>query len=227
MNLEKNPLIQVSYQTPLLDVMKHFAKGVHRLAVEQDSRIVNIISQMDVLQFLSSVSSSFEPVISKQLGEIGLSALGLMKKTWLFNEKMRVLDVLKCMKEENISGGAVIDHTGKIVWNFSASDLVVLNETNFAWITLPVREFLHRIHNGILKTPITCRVNDELELVLLKLKAHKVYRIHLVNEYMRPIGVLTLTDIIRFFLPESATEVLQPPLKESTEMTEVCSVYMK
>jgi len=223
----KNPLILVSYETKLADVMVHFAKGVHRLAVEENSVVVNVISQTDVVRYLSSISSSLDPVINKQLVEIGLPALGAMKNTWIFNERMRVLDALKYMKDENISGGAVIDQTGKIVSNFSASDLVGITEANFAWITLPVLQFLQRIHHGVLKAPVTCRVDDKLEFVLLKLSAYKVYRIYLVNDTFQPNGVLTLTDIIRFFLPDFASSGIGMPkeilLPEFTATTEVSS----
>lgn len=43
-------------------------------------------------------------------------------------------------------GVAVVDTHGRMVANFSASDLVGLNENNFHLLTLPVMEFLTRMH---------------------------------------------------------------------------------
>ena len=44
------------------------------------------------------------------------------------------------------SGIAVVDKHNRIVANFSASDLIGLNEDNFHLLQLPVKEYLTRVY---------------------------------------------------------------------------------
>ncbi len=49
-----NPFARVSYEASILDALKAFGAGLHRLAVTQDgpSNVVKMVSQMCLLQFL-------------------------------------------------------------------------------------------------------------------------------------------------------------------------------
>jgi len=199
----KDPFFTVKYDTPISDVLTQFSKGIHRLAVHDAGRIANVVSQIDVLELVASSGTYLGTPLNKPLAEVGLGALGLMKKTWILRDDMKVIDVLRNLKDAGVSGAPVVDKRGIMVCNFSASDLVGLTEENFGWINLPVKEYLNRIHQGKPKPPVTCTVDDKLEFLLLKFSVHKVHRVYLVNENLHPIGVVTLTDLMNFFLPET------------------------
>ena len=49
-----NPFARVSYEASILDALKAFGAGLHRLAVTQDgpSNVVKMVSQMCLLEFL-------------------------------------------------------------------------------------------------------------------------------------------------------------------------------
>jgi len=50
--------------------------------------------------------------------------------------------------------------------------------------------------------PVCCRLQATVEDVILKLSVHRVHRIYVVNDSMKPIGIITLTDIMQFLLAE-------------------------
>jgi len=48
--------------------------------------------------------------------------------------------------------------------------------------------------------PVVVRSWETVEHVLLKIHVHNVHRVWVVNEKQNPVGVISLTDLIRFFL---------------------------
>jgi hypothetical protein len=54
------------------------------------------------------------------------------------------------MRDNNMSGIAVVDSSKKILTNFSASDLLGLKEDQFTMLALPVGDYLHKTHGFVL-----------------------------------------------------------------------------
>jgi len=94
----------------------------------------------------------------------------------------------------------VVDAQGALILTISASDFRGIEISNFADILLPVGDFLAK-SRGPAFTPanVTCKATDSLHDVLAKLLANKVHRVWIVNAAYLPIGVITLTDIIKKF----------------------------
>jgi len=102
-----------------------------------------------------------------------------------------------------LSAVAVVDFHGRLVSNFSGSDLLGLNESNFPRLALPVQQFLCGMY-GIPKAPVYVKDSDSVEMVLLKMVVHQVHRVYVVRPSMIPTGVISMTDLMQFFIAESS-----------------------
>lgn len=110
--------------------------------------------------------------------------------------------------QEKISALAVVDRdSGRLLANFSASDLMVICRSNsFAYIQgivgesisdlrLPVLLFLQKYaQNGF--PPISSENDLTIDQLLNILHSEKVRRIWITNPQKQPVGVLSLSDIL-------------------------------
>jgi len=118
---------------------------------------------------------------------------------------------------------AVVDSTGSIVNTLSGSDIKVsLGKNIFADLNLPLPEFLaksneyfkrvrsrtgtnqppealltHLWHSDVQHShPVVATMSETLESVLNKLNDNHIHRLFVVDAANRPIGVLSLCDLI-------------------------------
>jgi CBS domain-containing protein len=190
---QQDPLKFVSPNSSLEEAAKWFALGIHRLAVMDDNRIVNVISQSDLIRFLATAGVYIGSKILKPIDQIGLQTKGVNS----VSEDMTVYETIKFMKEKSLSGVPIVDQNNRIVANFSGTDLLGLTDTNFPMLNLPVKEYLQQFY-GFPKPPVCVQKSDTLELALLKMVVHEVHRVYIVNQSMRCEGVLSATDLIQF-----------------------------
>jgi len=191
---ERNPFHRITKRTHLLDIMRIFAQGVHRVAIMEGSAFVNVISQSDIIRFLSMKGKLFGDNMKMSLDLIGLSFLGVCT----VSQDLNTLKALSIMRKLRVSGIGIVDHEGKLTGNLSASDLMGLKENNFHLLTSPILIFLEKIHHEI-KAPVFVFPSESMQSLLLKFVIHNVHRVYIVDQKMIPIGVVTMTDIIKWW----------------------------
>jgi len=110
----------------------------------------------------------------------------------------------------NVSGVAVVDSAGKLVGNTSAKDLklFMLDRGNLSLDQL-IMEYLSAIRQRELVNEVhpSCSVTVSASIghVIELMHATKYHRVFVVDPNMRPIGVLSVTDILRFACADQAT----------------------
>jgi len=193
-----NPFETITLETRLREAVDILSRGVHRLAVVENGTLLNILSQWDILLLVMARISFLGTAVEKTLSEAKLVAdnFNLM---YSVPEDAGVVDVLKYLNDNCVSGVPLTDETGKITGNFSVTDVLNLTSTNFPLLALPTNEFLFRIY-GFIKPPVVCRKTDTVENVLLKFACFGIHRVYVVDESFCPIAVITLTDIMQFLL---------------------------
>jgi len=198
---QTDPLYTISAKASLMEAVKLFAREIHRLAVVDDTtpehHIANIISQSDIVSLLASRGVYLGSKMEKSIVHAGITPLGVCTVL----DDVNVVAALRYMRDYRVNGVGVVDKAGRLISNFSASDLLGLTADNFGLLVLSVKEYLTRIH-GFSKPPVYCTQSDSVELLLLKFAMHKVHRVYIVDKQMMPIGVITLTDIMQFLLVE-------------------------
>jgi len=196
MNLSKgDPFQTITPDTLLREAVSLLSTGIHRLAIVENGNLVNVLSQWDVLMLVLATVSFLGTAIEKPVLDAGLICSGVQTVA----DNTDVVDVIKFMNDCNLSGVPLVDSTGKISGNFSATDLLNLTSLNFPLLSLTVRDFLFRV-TGFVKPPIVCKTTDTVETVLLKMACYGVHRVYVIDEYFYPTGVISLTDVMKFLM---------------------------
>lgn len=217
----------------------------HRVALYDatGTALTAIVSQSDVCRHLSSKqatssssSSSSSPAALGKLGEKTVEEVGWASRGPVVSVTPETSSVsaLRTMRERGIAGVAVVDSkTGKLIGNFSATELRAITADHLGALALPVAEMLalehglefwgidhsapeaapalehsskfaraahrrrSRLGGDVGQEIAACAPGDTVASVLRKLAERGLHRLYVVDGESRPVGVVTLTDILR------------------------------
>jgi len=205
---DRTPFMPISTDSSLLEAMWLMNKNnhVYRLIVvdPEEPKVVNILTQSHLVKLLHDNLEKLGDIANKTIEE-----LGLHKEKKLVSVRLTdsALDAFRLIRKHNISAVPVIGIDGLIVGNISVKDArVVVSEKNpsaFQRILSPIKDFLVDIVKAkldIVPSAIICRINDTLATVIKKLVENKIHRVWIVNDGLKPIGVVSLTDVIDAFV---------------------------
>nr|XP_043618320.1 SNF1-related protein kinase regulatory subunit gamma-1-like [Erigeron canadensis] len=198
-----------SFLTMLLLLSKYRMKSIPVVDLG-DKKIENIITQSAVFHMLEECADLqwFKSWGSKKLYELGLP---LMKHTRIIKveEDEPVLQAFKIMQEKGVGGVPVVANGGnKAIGNISIRDVQYLLMTpdiykDYRSITAKnfltaVKSYLEENHkeSPLMSGMITCKKDDTLKDVIMKLDSMKIHRIYVVDEEENLVGLITLRDII-------------------------------
>lgn len=198
-----------TFLTMLLLLSKYRMKSLPVIDLGE-GKIENIITQSSVVHMLAECAGLhwFENWGTKKLFELGLP---IMKPDRLVkvSEGEPVLNAFQLMRKKGIGGLPVVDASGKrAVGNISIRDVQYLlnaldiyndyrsiSSKNFL---TAVRSYLeeHQEASPMLRGVITCKRDDTIKDIILKLDSEKIHRIYVIDEEENLEGVITLRDII-------------------------------
>eukprot|EP00882_Tetradesmus_deserticola_P002977 GHRQ01003161.1.p1 GENE.GHRQ01003161.1~~GHRQ01003161.1.p1 ORF type:complete len:423 (+),score=182.98 GHRQ01003161.1:682-1950(+) len=123
---------------------KHIVTGtVHRVAIyDSQFRITNIISQTDIIKFISMNKDELGELASKTAAELGWASRPVVT----VGPDVSAIEAMLLMNERQISALAIVDGVGKIIGNFSVSEMRTIMAEHFGALALPVGEFLALEH---------------------------------------------------------------------------------
>jgi len=182
----------------LRKAVEALAKGVQRIAVVENGSVVNVVSQWDILMLVLSRLSFLGTPLERSLEEAKLVGKDF-NLLYSLPETTSTIEAVKYLHNNAISGVPLVDSFGRITMNFSTTNLLNLTPVNFPWLALPVTEFLYKIY-GFIKPPIVCRRTDTVESVLVKFACFCIHRVYVVDDAFHPVAVITLTDILQYFM---------------------------
>ena len=115
----------------------------HRLGFfDQTGNVTNIISQSDIIAYLASRASDLGPIASESIESLKLAKPNVE----CVEPQVSAIRAMQIMKEKGVSSLGVLNHEGKIIGNFSASDFRSLQSEHFGSLALPLAEFLALSH---------------------------------------------------------------------------------
>ncbi len=185
----------VYLHNPATEVIDIFARGVHRTAlVNEDGQVVGIVSQSNVVTELAKHLHMGE---LKELGNRSIASLGLGKQAvTTISDHDSVLQALHRLDHTGFSALAVVHRNGRMCGNFSASDLRGLTQEQFPGFLRTVQDFLE-LHSPKSLAPVVVHAEASLSTVVHQLSGHHLHRVWVVDGDYKPIGVVSLTDIMR------------------------------
>ncbi|KAF9113691.1 hypothetical protein BGX27_000962 [Mortierella sp. AM989] len=107
---------------------------------------------------------------------------------------------LQKMSTTHASSVAVVDSNGALVAEMSAADLRGINPSRIQDLVKPVLVYLKASQEGELKRPLSCKTQFSLGQLLSGLVLSHAHRSWLVDEEDRPIGCITLSDILSILI---------------------------
>lgn len=191
----RDPYIPVYEENPFSMVVEIFANGIHRTPlVNKENKVIGMCSQSSVLALLADNLHMGE---LKQVGERQISDLGLgVSPVTSVKEEETVLTALHKLDAKAYSALAVVDSTGKLSGNFSASDMRGMFVEHFPSFLQPVHEFLDAHSPGSNSPQVVMKDATLLDTVKM-LRDNKLHRVWVVDADYKPAGVVSLTDIMR------------------------------
>jgi len=189
-------------ETDIQTLFKTFSSGVHRVLLtyesEGKSRILQNLSQYDVLRFLF-----FEKLLNETYLQKTLEELEVIKRPVICeNIHSTLKEVINNMVKNNVSAVILEESKDKAITTFSASDLKYIQEDTLKQLDkIEVGHYLKNIRHRV-KSLITVTQSTTLEETLKRLILSHVHRLWEVDENKIPTGVISLTDIFKFLAEE-------------------------
>jgi len=199
----------IKLSSPMTDVIRMFGKSVHRSPVlSEDGKLMNYLTQTELLQFLAQ-----SMYLLGDTAALSVEALGLCN----FNKVIAVkgtdvvLDVVKLLSANSISAVPVVDDYGRLLANFSLSNLKGLKRETFSELLLPISDYLQlqriketetfiSVDTNKALRPQTCKATDTFEATVYKIVSTRVHRLWVVDDQMKVIGVISVGDLFPPFL---------------------------
>lgn len=215
-----DPVVTIKSHQPLADAVQLMvANRCHRVVVvDNEDKFVNFITQSRVLKVLSTVFGAV-PEAHRSILELGIAGIAI-KDVAHISDKERAFQAFRLMRKKNVSGVAVIDEHGHVAGNISVNDLKLLEfDLKFLnMLGLPVKEYLEVLNepqtvhqectsvrisslrrflkNNASRPVLTCSLDDTLAGVVCTMNHYNVHRIFVENELGKPIGVLSMLDLL-------------------------------
>jgi len=206
----RNPFKPVTLKSSLWEVACILSGDDHRVAVVDDTgKCTSIVSQSNFIKFFENHKAELGGELDQTVDEVGFP----LKKVITVPATETALNAFKTLDKFRISGlGVVDDDTGALIGNTSAQDLKfhVLDKGRES-MSVPILTYLAKIRQREVtpreKYPISAvRKTDTIGKIIGLLAATRYHRIFVDDERRNPIGVCSITDILKF-----ATRIPQNP----------------
>jgi CBS domain-containing protein len=203
----RNPMTPfMTNDSPLLDVCKVLeCRQKHRVPITDSSsgkRIcTGIITQSGLVAFIASKCPPGS--LDVKMSDAGLE----YKKTVVkIVDTASASDAFELLDSKRLSGIAVVDEDGKLIGNTSARDIKnAVMDAGRTNMELDILSYLAHVRQSQLmlndKYP-SCHVHEDATVAhVVNLLAKTGYhRVFVVDEDMKPVGVVSFADIIKFFI---------------------------
>jgi len=191
---KKNPYLQLLNTDSVKKAVSWMCNlgNLHRVPIlDLSQSLVGILSQSQLVSHLSTHIELLPPFVKKTVGE-----LVPRKKVISVTQKEPVKSAFLKMKEFNISGIAVVDGSGVLVGNVSASDIKMIgvDAALFGKLNSSVAEVLPSIKTKA--NPITVKEDTKISEVFSLLTREKIHHTFIVDKDFKPIGIISLTDVL-------------------------------
>jgi len=173
---------------------------LHRVPViDEERNLKSILSQSQVIEFIHQNIQTLGTIKDKPVASMD----GVIKKVFSVNENSLAIDAFKLMQQQNVTGVAVLNDQGVVIGNLSVRDLKGLRLENqlFHRLFQSVHNFLRHLREQLKegerpKRKKVVHRTDTLEHVIEILVNENIHRVYVVDQELKPIGVVSLKDVL-------------------------------
>ncbi|VDN01612.1 unnamed protein product [Thelazia callipaeda] len=211
------PLASISPSESLYQAVHLLCKEkVHRLPVMEESsgNIAFILTHKRLIKFLylyvlDLPRPSFMDKTPRELG------LGTWNNVSTITEDTPLIDVMGIFLSKRVSALPVLDKNGRVVDIYAKFDAINLAaDKSYNDLNITAREALkHRVDwfEGVR----CCSPNDSLMTVVEMIVRAEVHRLVVVDDDKKVVGIISLSDILRFM-------VVEPPITSANSKLRYC-----
>ena len=151
------------------------------------------------MRFCAIHSSELGDVTEKSVKEAGLLNHAKDWQMVTIGTDVQVIKAFKKIFSRDVQALPVVDADGKLVGTVSPSDVRGLTVHTLKDLLLPVSEFLAKRCYGKMRKPITVKATDSVYKAMNVCTIGKVHRVWVVDDHQKPIGCVSLSDMITLF----------------------------
>jgi len=209
--IKRNPYIPFTQNQTIFEIFnslfeKNMIGSITKVPIlelnNSELKIVQILSYSRVNNFVAEHNSALDrDWVTRNLDNVFNQSKWGKVPTILPN--VIAIDAFNAMYRNGLPYLAIVDQMGQLVGNVSATDLEGLATGSFDRLFLPITDYLKEFYkdvNEIMTPPIVVKLVDTLESVVLKLAASLKHRVYVIDNSNRPIGVITLIDIMELLV---------------------------
>ena len=189
----RDALITVFSTDPASEALKHMSAGAHRVVVtSKDKEIFGVLSQSDLNRYLVEElpKGDSKHIAAKKLSELGYAS----GKLETVSKDAQVLKALQLLDSRQVSQLAVVDEAGKIIGNFSASNLRGLYREKYPHFLHTIEDFLKEYSPKSLSV-VSANPDTSLLEIVQQLAETGLHHLWVVVDE-KPTGIISLTDIM-------------------------------
>jgi len=193
----KYPFKPVYEKDNLWKAVEIIASGTRNVPVlNERGDLVNIISQTSFLEYLNENRERFES-FSKPISELPIGTNEIFKVP----KDIKAIEVFRKMAEKELSSLALEEKNGKIIGYTSSRDLkMFFKNPKMELLKKPILEFLDNIRTEKLNFVSPIQDSTDLGTAISRMAELKAHRIFVADKNGVPYKVLSLKDILHFFL---------------------------
>uniref|UniRef100_A0A7S2NQR0 CBS domain-containing protein n=1 Tax=Cyanoptyche gloeocystis TaxID=77922 RepID=A0A7S2NQR0_9EUKA len=169
---------------------QHTLRALVQSSTDKSAQRLQLVSQTDIMRFMLSHASELPSLMATSVSTF------FMPNPVVFDISHRTVDAFVMMYCKKVGAIGVVDECGILIANLSASDLRFLRAGNISDLQQPLAYFLFST-KGEVRAPLCCQPSDSLFDVISAILSHHVHRIWVVDADRRPVGLVTLTDVLR------------------------------
>jgi 5'-AMP-activated protein kinase regulatory gamma subunit len=210
LNASKRPsqLVCIDPQDTLYEAVTLFVKyRIHRLPVidriERNS-VLYVLAPQRILVFLMKVMQSCLPIFSQTIEQLNV---GTFQNLATCSLETTLIDVLSTMVTRNISVLPVVNNeNGVLVGAFYKRDFAYFaNSSKYLYFEKPLRN-IDVLPIDLQERKCTCRKTETLQVIINRLLEYRLQDLICVDDDCHPIGVISIGDLLRFFLQPRKNE---------------------
>jgi len=204
----RNPFFPIHSGFSVFSVIEALGKekGLHRVPIiDRERNLITIISQSQIIQMICKNLD----ILGEKKNQPVNTMENYFEDVLCVHEDSSTIEAFKTMVAKEISGMAVINTEGKLVAALSLKDLKAMStDARLFWrLHQTVKNFLLKVRKendetggDRPRTVVTVKSQDTLETVLKKLSEHKIHRVFIIDDNKKPLGVISLKDVVREIL---------------------------